>query len=133
MSTTNTQYVDGFVLPLPKAKLAEYQALAEKAAAIWMEYGALDYRECVGDDMVIPDMLGFPTMTAAHEDETVVFAWITHESREKRDETNAKVLADPSPEGNVQSRKGALRLQAHGLRRLQNHRESLTPRRPKSK
>ena len=95
MSTTHTQYVDGFVLPLAKAKLAEYQAIAEKAAAIWMEYGALDYRECVGDDMVIPDMLGFPTMAAAHEDETVVFAWITHESREKRDETNAKVMADP--------------------------------------
>ena len=50
MSATNTQYVDGFVLPLAKAKLAEYQALAEKAAAIWMEYGALEYRECVGDD-----------------------------------------------------------------------------------
>jgi uncharacterized protein YbaA (DUF1428 family) len=95
MSTPNTQYVDGFVLPVPKAKLAEYQAIAEKAAAIWMEYGALDYRECVGDDMEIPDMLGFPKIAAAKEDETVVFAWITYESREKRDEINAKVMADP--------------------------------------
>ncbi len=95
MSTTNTQYVDGFVLPVPKAKLAEYQAIAEKAAAIWMEHGAQDYRECVGDDMAIPDMLGFPKIAGANEDETVIFAWITYESREKRDEINAKVMADP--------------------------------------
>ncbi len=95
MSTTNTQYVDGFVLPVPRAKLAEYQAIAEKAAAIWMEHGALDYRECLGDDMVIPDMLGFPTLAAATADEVVIFAWITYESREKRDEINAKVMADP--------------------------------------
>src|SRR6476659_4157406 len=95
MSTPNTQYVDGFVLPVPKAKLAEYQAIAEKAAAIWMEYGALDYRECVGDDMAVPDMLGFPKIAAAKEAETVVFAWITYTSRAKRDETNAKVMADP--------------------------------------
>ncbi len=95
MSTPNTQYVDGFVLPVPTAKLGEYQALAQKAAAIWMEHGALDYRECAGDDMVIPDMLGFPTISGAKEDETVVFAWITYESREKRDEINARVMADP--------------------------------------
>lgn len=95
MSTSHTQYVDGFVLPVPTARLAEYQAIAEKAAAIWMEYGALEYRECAGDDMAIPDMLGFPTIAGAKEDETVVFAWITHESREKRDEINAKVMADP--------------------------------------
>lgn len=95
MSTTNTQYVDGFVLPVPTAKLAEYQAIAEKAAAIWMEHGALEYRECAGDDMVIPDTLGFPQMAAATADETVVFAWITYQSREKRDEIVAKVMADP--------------------------------------
>ena len=95
MSTTNTQYVDGFVLPLPKAKLAEYQAIAEKAAAIWMELGALEYRECVGDDMTIPDTLGFPQIAAATEDETVIFARVTYESREKRDEIVAKVMADP--------------------------------------
>lgn len=95
MSSSNTQYVDGFVLPVPKAKLAEYQAIAEKAAAIWREHGALDYRECLGDDMHIPDMLGFPTLAGAKEDEVVIFAWITYESREKRDEINAKVMADP--------------------------------------
>lgn len=95
MNYPTNEYVDGFVIPVPTAKLAEYQAIAAKAAVIWKEHGALDYRECVGDDMVIPDMLGFPAIAGTSEDETVVFAWITYESREKRDEINAKVMADP--------------------------------------
>ena len=60
-----------------------------------MEHGALSYRRCLGDDKVIPDMVSFPAVAGAKDDETVVFAWIIHESREKRDETNARVMADP--------------------------------------
>ena len=60
-----------------------------------MEHGALSYRRCLGDEMVIPDMVSFPALAGAKDDETVVFAWIIHESREKRDETNARVMADP--------------------------------------
>ena len=88
-------YIDGFVLPVPKSKIAEYQAMAEKASKIWKEHGALEYRECVGDDMEVKDMVSFPTLAAAKEEETVVLAYIVYESREHRDEVNAKVMADP--------------------------------------
>ncbi len=90
-----SQYVDGFVLPVPKDKLDEYRAMAEKASKIWLEYGALEYRECAGDDLQIPDMVPFTKMADAVEGDTVVFAYIVYESKEKRDEVNAKVMADP--------------------------------------
>lgn len=88
-------YVDGFVIVLPKDKVEAYRAIAEQAAAIWKEYGALEYRECVGDDLEIASVLPFPKLTGAGPDETVVFSWIAFESREHRDEVNAKVMADP--------------------------------------
>ncbi len=88
-------YVDGFVLPLPKDKIEIYRGIAEKAAVVWKEHGALDYRECVADDMEAKDMVAFPGMIQAGPDETVVFAYIVFESREHRDEVNAKVMADP--------------------------------------
>ena len=88
-------YVDGFVLPLPKDKLEVYRGIAEQASKIWKEYGALEYRECVGEDLQIKDVLTFPTLANAGPDDTVVFAYITYKSREHRDEVNAKVMADP--------------------------------------
>ena len=88
-------YVDGFVIPLATDKIDQYRAIAEQACQVWMEYGALEYRECIGDDLEIKDMLGFPKIAGAKEGETVVFAWITYRSREHRDEVNAKVMADP--------------------------------------
>lgn len=91
---TLTEYVDGFVLSVKTERLAEYQAIAEKAAAIWLEHGALEYRECAGDDMEAKDMVAFPQLASAAPDETVIFAWIVHENRQKRDEVNAKVMAD---------------------------------------
>lgn len=91
---TLTEYVDGFVLAVKTDRMAEYQAIAQKAAAIWIEHGALDYRECVGDDMEVKDMVSFPQLAGSAPDETVVFAWIVFESREKRDEVNAKVMSD---------------------------------------
>lgn len=90
-----SQYVDGFVLPVPRDKLAEYQVIAEQASAIWIEHGALEYRECVGDDLSTEGVLGFPAIAGAGPDETVVFAWIVYASKEQRDEVNAKVRADP--------------------------------------
>ncbi len=89
-----SKYVDGFVLPLPKDKIEGYRKVAEKAGEIWKEHGALEYIECVGDDMEIQDMLAFPKLANVGPDETVVFAWIVFESREHRDAVNAKVMAD---------------------------------------
>lgn len=87
-------YVDGFVIPVPKANIEKYRAIAEKAGALWREHGALDYFECVGDDMTVENMVSFPQLANAGADDTVVFAWITYSSREHRDEVNAKVMAD---------------------------------------
>jgi uncharacterized protein YbaA (DUF1428 family) len=90
-----SHYVDGFVLPLPKDKVEEYRAIAEKASKVWLEHGALEYRECVGDDLNIEGMVPFPKIAAAGEADTVVFAYIVYNSKEHRDEVNAKVMADP--------------------------------------
>lgn len=89
------QYVDGFVIPLAKDKIEAYRKIAENACKVWMEHGALDYRECVGEDLEIKDMLSFLQISSAQPEETVIFAWITYKSREHRDEVNAKVMADP--------------------------------------
>ncbi len=89
-------YVDGFVMVVPKKKMNEYKKMAAKAGKVWRKYGALDYKECVGDDMN-PAMvaLPFPKMIKAKPDETVVFSYITYKSRKHRDEVNAKVWKDP--------------------------------------
>ena len=89
------KYIDGFVLPLPKDKLEKYTEMASKAAAIWKEYGALEYIEAVGDDLAAENMTPFPKMAGATAEETVVMAYIVYESREHRDAVNAKVMADP--------------------------------------
>jgi uncharacterized protein YbaA (DUF1428 family) len=88
-------YVDGFVLPVPTDRIDEYKRIAETAAKVWREHGALEYRECVGDDMTPEFGVKFPQMAAAKPGETVVFAWIVYKSREHRDEVNAKVMQDP--------------------------------------
>jgi len=88
-------YVDGFVIPLPKAKVGEYRLIAAQAGEVWKEHGALEYRECVGDDLSPQDMLPFGRGVDATDEETVIFAWITYRSRQHRDEVNAKAMADP--------------------------------------
>ena len=88
-------YVDGFVLPIPTENIPAYRKLARMAAKVWREHGALDYHECIGEDLQIPGMLPFPKMTKAGENETVVFAWISYKSRRHRDQVNKKVMADP--------------------------------------
>jgi uncharacterized protein YbaA (DUF1428 family) len=92
---TTTKYVDGFVLPLPNDKIDLYRTIAEKAGRIWKEHGALEYCECIGDDLDVKELLPFPKLAGAQTGETVVFTWIAFESREHRDQVNAKVMADP--------------------------------------
>jgi uncharacterized protein YbaA (DUF1428 family) len=88
-------YVDGFVLPVPKANIDAYRALASKAGAVWKEHGALEYHECIADDVKPGKVTSFPQSVNLKDDEVVVFAWITYASREHRDQVNAKVMADP--------------------------------------
>lgn len=88
-------YVDGYVLPVSRDKIAAYREQAEKAGKIWMEYGALSFKECVGDDLDAKEMVPFPKMAGTKDDETVVFSYIVYKDRQHRDEVNAKVMADP--------------------------------------
>ena len=88
-------YVDGFLLPLPKKNLAAYRRMSRKAGKIWREYGALEYRECVGDDMNVKGVKTFPKQLKPKGGETVVFSWIVYKSRADRDRINKKVMKDP--------------------------------------
>ena len=87
-------YVDGFVLAVPKDKIEEYRKITELAGTVWMEHGATSYVECVGDDTPYGELTSFPRAVQAKDDEVVIFSWITYPSKEKRDEVNAKVMAD---------------------------------------
>src|SRR5687767_3059040 len=89
------RYIDGFVIPVAKARIEDYRRVAEKAALVWKEHGALDYWECIGDDLAVKDMVSFSQLAQAGPDETVVFAWVVFESREHRDRANEKIMADP--------------------------------------
>ncbi|MGB3537680.1 MAG: DUF1428 family protein [Mesorhizobium sp.] len=88
-------YVDGFVVPVPKAKLDAYKDLARLAGTVWKEHGALAYVECVGDDVPYGELTSFPRSVQAGEDEIVIFSWVVYESRKSRDAVMAKVMADP--------------------------------------
>ena len=89
------QYVDGFIVPVPKKSLNAYRTVARRAAKVWREYGALDYRECVADDVKAGKWTSFPRSVKLKPNETVVFSWITYKSRKHRDKVNAKVMKDP--------------------------------------
>ncbi|MDX8514166.1 DUF1428 domain-containing protein [Mesorhizobium captivum] len=87
-------YVDGFVLAVPKVNLDAYKKMATQAGAIWKEYGALAYVECVGDDVPYGELTSFPRAVQAKDDEVVVFAWVVYENRQSRDAVMAKIMAD---------------------------------------
>lgn len=89
------KYVDGFVLPIAEEQIDRYREIAQRAGAIWKEHGALEYIECVGEDLDRDELTPFPRMAGCGDGETVVFAWIVYRSREHRDEVNARVMADP--------------------------------------
>lgn len=89
-------YADGFLIPMRKKDLDAYKEISEKACAIWMEHGALDYKECVGDDLFVQGMTAtFPGTLNLKKGEAVVFSWILYKDRAHRDRVNKKVLADP--------------------------------------
>jgi uncharacterized protein YbaA (DUF1428 family) len=88
-------YVDGFVMPVPKRKVAAYRRIARKAGRIWREHGALDYKECVAEDVKIGKRTSFPRSVKLRAGETVFFSWILFRSRAHRDRVNAKVMKDP--------------------------------------
>jgi uncharacterized protein YbaA (DUF1428 family) len=89
------RYVDGYVLPVPKKNVQAYRRIAQKAGRIWREHGALEFRECVGDDLNVKMGMPFPRMIKLKRGETVFFSWIVFKSRAHRDGVNAKVMKDP--------------------------------------
>jgi uncharacterized protein YbaA (DUF1428 family) len=88
-------YVDGYVLPVPKKKVEAYRRIAQKAGKVWRDHGALEYRECVGDDLKVKWGKTFPRRMQSKPGETVVFSYIVFKSRAHRDKVNAKVMKDP--------------------------------------
>ncbi|MBX3332128.1 MAG: DUF1428 domain-containing protein [Nitrospira sp.] len=88
-------YVDGYILPVPKKNLKAYRRLAQQAAKIWREHGALDYKECAGDDLTTKMGVPFTKHAKTKAGETVIFAYILFKSRARRDRVNAKVMKDP--------------------------------------
>ncbi|MFT4048819.1 MAG: DUF1428 domain-containing protein [Solirubrobacterales bacterium] len=89
------KYVDGFVLPVSKAKLDDYRKFARRAGKVWIEHGAIDYVECVADDVPFGKRTSFPRSVERKNSETVIFAWVTYKSKAQRDKINKKVFADP--------------------------------------
>ncbi len=89
------QYVDGFVVPVPKDKLTAYKAMSRKCGKVWKELGALAYIECVADDVKPGKLTSFPQAVKLKDDEVVVFSWIVYRSRKHRDSVNVKVMKDP--------------------------------------
>ena len=110
-------YVDGFVLPVPRKNLPAYRRMAQKAGRIWQEYGALEFRECVGDDLDVKRGRSFPRQLKLKRGETVVFSWIVYRSRPPRP---GQREGDERPADRHGHEGHALRHEAHGLRRLQD-------------
>ena len=94
-------YVDGFIVPLPKKNLKAYRAMAKKAGKVWREHGALDYKECIADDVKPGKWTSFPRSVKQKKNETVVFSWIVYKSRADRDAIMEKVMADPRLKGDM--------------------------------
>jgi uncharacterized protein YbaA (DUF1428 family) len=88
-------YVDGFLLPVPKKHAKAYQRIARLAGSLWMEHGALEYLECVGDDLAIKGCVPMTTAARCKKNETVFFSYIVYRSRKHRDAVNRKVMKDP--------------------------------------
>lgn len=98
-------YVDGFLLPVPKKNLKAYARMAALAGKVWKEHGALEYRECVGDDLDVKMGVPFPKGLKLKAGETVVFSWIVYKSRAHRDKVNAKVMKDPRLAASMDAKK----------------------------
>ena len=88
-------YVDGYVIPIPKKKLSAYKRMATVASKVWRKHGALEYRECIGDDLKIKGVVSFLKSSKSKPGEIPIFAWVVYKSRAHRDAVNAKVMKDP--------------------------------------
>ncbi len=118
-------YVDGFVVPVPKKSLPAYRRMARKTGKIWREHGALEFKECIADDVKVGKLTSFPRSVKLKPGETVVFSWIVFKSRAARDRVNAKVMKDPPP-GQIDGHQGdSVRCEAHDLWRVQSRGQSL--------
>ncbi len=89
------RYVDGFLIPIPRKNVAAYKKLAQKACKVWMELGALEYRECIGEDLAQKMPATFPRLLGNKRGDTVLFSWIVYRSKAHRDAVNKKVMKDP--------------------------------------
>jgi uncharacterized protein YbaA (DUF1428 family) len=89
------RYVDGFLLPVPKKNIRAYKKLAQLGARVWRDHGALEYRECAGEDLTVQWGIPFPKLLKLKRGETAFFSWIVYKSRAHRDAVNAKVMKDP--------------------------------------
>jgi uncharacterized protein YbaA (DUF1428 family) len=89
------RYVDGFIVPVPKRKMAAYRSMAKRASKVWLEHGALEYKESVADDVKVGKRTSFPRSVKRKPGETVVFSWIVYKSLAQRDRIMAKVMKDP--------------------------------------
>lgn len=95
MAKKSTEYVDGYVLPIPKNKVEVYRAMAAKAAPIFIEHGALEVRECVAEDVKKGKVTSFPQSVILKRNEVVVFSWVVYKSRKERDKVMKKIMTDP--------------------------------------
>ena len=119
------RYVDGYVLPVPKKNLAAYRRIAQKAGKIWREHGALEYRECAGDDINVKWGVPFPKMIKLKPGETLVFAWIVFKSRASRSRQRQR-HERPATDCRDGCGVDAVRHQTHGIRRIQGPGRRLT-------
>lgn len=101
-----SQYLDGFLLTIKRSHLPAYRKLATKAGKIWCEHGAVAYRECILDDPAAPEMIPFPKLAKAKEDEVVVFSYAVFKSRKQRDTANRNIMADPRIAAMCEAMKG---------------------------
>lgn len=99
------RYVDGFLLAVPKKNLRAYRSIAQKAGKVWRGHGAVEYMECVGDDLEVKFGTAFTRVIKLKPGETVVFSWIVYKSRAHRDAVNAKVMKDPAIINMMKSKK----------------------------
>jgi uncharacterized protein YbaA (DUF1428 family) len=98
-----TRYIDAFVLPVPQDRLEEYRKIAETAGKVWREYGALEYVECLPDDVKPGKVTSFPQSVNLKEGEVVIFSYIVYKSREDRDRILEQVMKDPRIEGPMEA------------------------------
>jgi uncharacterized protein YbaA (DUF1428 family) len=87
-------YVDGFVIPVPKKQLASYRSMAKLSSKVWLDHGALEFYESVGDDVPYGKRTSFPRSVKLKRGEAVIFSWIVYKSRRHRDQVMAKVMKD---------------------------------------